>query len=66
MEQQRRQRNLTSIELDDELREWIDEQVARRIIEKRPHGERSMAAVIREVLHDARQRDVIGKVSVAA
>lgn len=50
-------RRLTSFEIDEDLRKWLDRKVAARIIEDRPKEERTIGAIIREALRDARERD---------
>jgi plasmid stability protein len=50
MEQQDEKRSILAVELDPDLKRWIELKAAERIIEGRPHGERSMGAVIRDIL----------------
>lgn len=50
-------RNLTSFEIPENLRVWLDKKIVQRIELGMPHGERSMGAVIRDLLNEARERD---------
>jgi hypothetical protein len=52
MEQEERRQTVT-IEVEPDVKRWLERKAAERIIEGRPHGERSVGAVIRDLLHDA-------------
>jgi len=45
---------VTTIELAPDEKRWLERQTAQRIIDGRPHGERSMNAVIRDLINTAR------------
>lgn len=53
MEQENR-KWVTTIELTSDEKRWLEQEAARRILEGRPHGERSMTAVIRDLINTAR------------
>lgn len=52
-------RRLTSFEIDEELRRWLDLKVVSRIEAGVPRNERTMGAVIRDLLNEARVREEV-------
>lgn len=47
-------RTVLAVEVDPDLKRWLELKAAERIVEGRPYGERSMGAVIRDILDTAR------------
>ncbi len=64
MEQEDR-RQVVTVEVDAEIKRWLERKAAERIIEGRPHGERSVGAVIRDLLSTAQLAEEPVKASAA-
>lgn len=60
MEQQDEKRDVLSVEVHPELKRWLELKAAERIIAGRPFGERSMGAVIRDILSAAQDAEKDG------
>lgn len=56
MEQDERKQTVT-LEVDPELLQWLKRKAAERLVEGRPHGERSMGAVIRDLIAQAARQE---------
>jgi hypothetical protein len=52
-------RSLTSFEIPEDLRAWLDRKIVERIEAGLPRDERSMGAVIRDLLNEAREREAV-------
>ena len=59
MEQQEEKRHVLAVEVHPDLKKWLELKAAERIIEGRPHGERSMGAVIRDILSAAKEAEAM-------
>ena len=55
--EQKPSKALTSLEIDEDTKRWLELKVAERFVEGRPFGERSMGAVIRDILTEQRKRE---------
>ena len=53
MEQETR-RHLVTVDVEPDMKRWLEREAAKRLIEGRPHGERSVNAVVRDILEAAR------------
>jgi len=51
--EQDEKRTVITIEVDADVKRWLEFKAAERMIEGRPHGERSVGAVVRELLTNA-------------
>lgn len=60
MEQQDEKRAVLAVEVQPDLKRWLELKAAERIIEGRPFGERSMGAVIRDILSAAQEAEKEG------
>lgn len=56
MEQEDR-RQVITLEVEPDLKRWLERKAAERMIDGRPHGERSVSAVIRDIIGDAYRSD---------
>lgn len=57
--EQTERRTVVTVELDPELLQWLKRQSANRLLEGRPHGERSMGAVVRDLIAEAREKEAV-------
>lgn len=64
--EQASKRTVLAVELTPELKRWLELRAAERIIEGRPHGERSMGAVARDILDTARAESERDELAVAS
>lgn len=55
-------RHVITLEVDPDLKRWLERKAAERLIEGRPHGERSVGAVLRDIVAEAFKSDVARKV----
>lgn len=51
---QKPRKHLVTIEVNPDVKRWLDLQAAQRLIEGREYGERSVGAVIRDLIDAAR------------
>lgn len=56
MEQDERKTTVT-VEVDADLKRWLERKSAERLIEGRPYGERSMGAVVRDLIAQAARQE---------
>lgn len=60
-----KRRHLVTVEVDPEIKRWLERKTAERLIEGRPHGERSISAVVRDLILDAAKSET-GPIASAA
>lgn len=64
--EQATKRTVLAVEVEPDLKRWLELKAAARIVEGRPYGERSMGAVIRDILDTARADSERDELAVAS
>jgi hypothetical protein len=58
-EQGESRKTTVTIEVEPDLLQWLREKSAERLVQGFEHGKRSMGAVIRDLIVEAREKDAV-------
>lgn len=59
MEQNERRTEIVTLNVTPEMKTWLAQQQAKRIVEGFPHGRRSMAAIAIELIEEAMKKEPV-------